>query len=168
MKIKTVIGISAALVIAAVSQAGAHMGRGYGWCNGPMMGGMMYNGSAGPMMDRAAAALTPEEQARVDKIRAAYEDRLAAGEKAIRAKIAEIDKAAAGKDTTVAQLTALRRELYDLKRDYWRTRREFNLEVADALGREYYGAGGWGPQYCAMNRMGMGPCPGRAHGPWCW
>ena len=163
MKVKKIItALAIGLSIGAVSQAGAMMG------GGPIMGRMMANNGSnmGPMMNHNGmgrmmggmnnVTLTPEQQAQVDEIESAYQDELQKKETAIQTKIAELDKAFADDSTTIGETNTLRQDLYNLRQDYWQTRRTINDKIGQKLGSTYYGVGGWGPQYCAMSNNSMG------------
>ncbi|VAW38912.1 hypothetical protein MNBD_DELTA03-385 [hydrothermal vent metagenome] len=164
MKTKTIItAVAITLTLGLAVQAGAWMrGPGNYNCDGPMMGGMMnsnhgpmmggmMNSGHGYMMGNGAAALTPAQQQQVNKITSQHQTELQTKEKAIQDKIAAINKAYNNNSTTVSQLRTLRRELYNLRQDYWQTRRTINNKIAGTLGTNYYGAGGWGPAFCAYN-----------------
>ncbi|HFQ80749.1 MAG TPA: periplasmic heavy metal sensor [Desulfobacterales bacterium] len=156
MKTKTIItAVAITLTLGLAVQAGAWMrGPGnYYDCDGPMMGGMMNSGH-GYMMGNGAATLTPAQQQQVNKITSQYQTELQTKEKAIQDKIAAINKAYNNNSTTVSQLRALRQELYNMRQDYWQTRRTINNKIAGTLGTNYYGAGGWGPAFCAYNNGG--------------
>jgi len=157
MKTKTIItAVAITLTLGLAAQAGAWMGGPGNYnCNGPMMGGMMNSGH-GYMMGNRAAALTPDQQKQVDKITSQYQTELQAKEKAIQDKITAINQAYNDNSTTVSQLRAQRQELYNLRQDYWQTRRAINNKIAGTLGTNYYGSGGWGPAFCAYNNGGMG------------
>ncbi len=164
MKARTIITTTTiGIALAIASQAGAWMGGGACYdCDRPMMGQMMYNNATGPMMHPGVTpALTPDEQARIDAVTADYTAKLKSGETAIQKKIAELDQALADKNTTVAEARTLRGEIYNLKRDYRQTRMELNRKIAATMGRRYYGAGGWGPRYCALDGSDMGGMRGR-------
>ncbi|MFW8600399.1 Spy/CpxP family protein refolding chaperone [Desulfobacterota bacterium M19] len=162
MKTKTIItAVAITLTLGLAAQAGAWMGGpGHYNCNGPMMGGGMMNSGHGYMMGNRAAALTPDQQKQVNKITSQYQAELQSKEKAIQDKIAAINQAYGNDATTVSQLRAQRRELYNLKQDYWQTRRTINNKIANTLGTNYYGSGGWGPAFCAYNNGGGMGGPG--------
>jgi Spy/CpxP family protein refolding chaperone len=163
MKTKTIItALAITLTFGVAAQAGAWMGgMGHYDCDGPMMGGMMNGG--GMMGYHGNTTLTTEQQQQVNSIESEYTNELQTKEKAIQDQITAINNAYNDDSTTVADLRAQRQELYNLKQDYWQTRRTINNKVADTLGQNYYGTGGWGPRYCAFDNADMGNgTPGNA------
>jgi len=159
MKAKTIItALAIGLSIGVVSQAGAWMGDGPGHRNvdGPMMGQMMHHNGMGMMGGTNNVSMTPEQQSQVQDIKGAYQNELQDKEAAIQAKIVALDNAYADESTTVGEVNVLRQDLYNLKQDYWQTRRTINNEISQKIGSTYYGVGGWGPEYCAMDYNSMG------------
>lgn len=173
MKVKTIItALAIGLTIGTVTQAGAMMdgGPSHHNCDGSMMGQrynqdhmqMMNNNGMGRMMSGMNnVSLTPEQQSQVKEIENAYQDELQEKETTIQAKIAELDKAFADETTTIGETNTLRQDLYNLKQDYWQTRRTINSEIGQKLGSTYYGSDGRGPQYCAMDSDYVGAGRGR-------
>ncbi len=149
MKTKTIITVLAiALSMGVASQAGAWMGNlGNHDCDRSMNGQMMGQ--------QTNPTLTTEQQQQVKDIEAGYQNDLQAKEATIQNKITEIKKAYAENSTTVGQLNTLRSDLHNLKRDYRQTRKTINTKISETLGKNYYGTGGWGPQYCLTDNMDM-------------
>ena len=172
MKTKTIItALAIGLSIGIVSQAWARMGEsGHYNGSGRMMGRMMDDQGMGQMMNGRGMgrmmgannnfSLSPEQQQQVKDIDVRHQDELQAKEEGIRLKIVELDKAYANDTTTIAQVNALRDDLYNLKQEYRQTRITINNEISKALGSAYFGSGGWGPQYCLMDGMYMGGSTG--------
>ncbi len=128
--------------------------QGFAWMSGPMM--------TGPMMGGPATTLTADQQKKVREIEARYQKQLADQEAALQAKSAQIRTALADSNTTLGQANALRNELFGLEQAYWQLRMEVNQEISQAIGSPYYGAMGWGPEYCSWHNHGGGH--GYGHG----
>ncbi len=160
MKTKTIItAVAITLTLSLAAQAGARMGGPENYnCNSHMMG-------------NRAVTLTPDQQKQINKIKSQYQDELQTKGKAIRDKIAAISKAYSDDSTTISQLRAQRQDLYNLKQDYWQTRRAINNKIADTMGTNYYGVDGCDPRFCAHNdgggMGGPGDCGMMGHGGGC-
>ncbi|MFP7753328.1 periplasmic heavy metal sensor [Thermodesulfobacteriota bacterium B35] len=134
--------------------------QGFAWMHGQMM--------TGHMTGAPATTLTADQQKQAREIEARYQKQLAAQEGALQAKAGEIRTALADTNTTLGQANALRNELFNLEQQYWQLRMQVNREISQAIGSPYYGAMGWGPQYCSWHNHGGGHgygSTGNAYGP---
>ncbi len=126
--------------------------QGFAWMYGPMMGGP------------ATTTLTADQQQKVKDIETRYQKQLAEQEAALQAKATEVRTALADANTTLGQANALRNELYGLEQAYWQLRMKVNQEISQAIGAPYFGAMGWGPEYCSWHNHGGGYGYGYGHG----
>ena len=110
---------------------------------------------------------TNQQQQTINNLEAKYQQELTAKENDLRAKSAELDRALANGDTTLATVNNLRNELASLEQGYWQLRNQINREISTNIGVNYYGQMTWGPYNCRWhNSHNYRPMArGYGHGP---
>lgn len=127
-------GILGFFILLAASTSSAHWTGNFGQ-HGSMMGGGYFT-------------LDPAQEKKAQEIETKYQDELAAKEKAVREKVAELRETLTKDSTTIAEANRLREDAYKLEKDYWSLRDKVNQEISSATGTTYYGPRGKNQEFC--------------------